>query len=342
VPDKVTCAALFTHGRPERIGDAESRVRELATEAGVELTSLGEGSPDLVVALGGDGTMLRALRATLGAATPVFGVNFGRMGFLTSAEGHQLEEALRYSLLGGGKRIRPVLCLATGEALGQDPGAVLPAACALELVHTFSLVHDDLPALDDDDLRRGQPSSHVRFGEGVAILAGDALLTEAFRLVLGYESPAPARELASATLGMIGGQYVDVTTDGDLDADGLVHLHELKTGRLLRASVTCAVAVAGLPPDEREPWAAFGEELGLLFQIVDDILDATGTASELGKTPGKDEAAGKVTYVSLHGLERARELADAARARVNERLAELPPDTAVLAELVDTIRDRRT
>ena len=254
----------------------------------------------------------------------------------------ELEEALRYSLLGGGKRIRPVLCLATGEALGHEPAEVLPAACALELVHTFSLVHDDLPALDDDDLRRGQPSSHVRFGEGVAILAGDALLTEAFRLVLGYESPEPARELAAATLGMIGGQYVDVTTDGDLDADGLVHLHELKTGRLLRASVTCAVAVAGLPSDEREPWAAFGEELGLLFQIVDDILDATGTASELGKTPGKDEAAGKVTYVSLHGLERARELADAARARVNERLAELPADTAVLAELVDTIRDRRT
>jgi geranylgeranyl diphosphate synthase type II len=254
----------------------------------------------------------------------------------------ELEGALRYSLLGGGKRIRPVLCLATGEALGRNPPEILPAACALELVHTFSLVHDDLPALDDDDLRRGQPSSHVRFGEGVAILAGDALLTEAFRLVLGYASPEPARELAAATLGMIGGQYVDVTTNGDLDADGLVRLHELKTGRLLRASVTCAVAVAGLPPDARAPWARFGEELGLLFQIVDDILDATGTAAELGKTPGKDEAAGKVTYVSLHGLERARELADAARGRVNERLAELPADTAVLAELVDTIRDRRT
>ena len=253
----------------------------------------------------------------------------------------ELEGALRYSLLGGGKRIRPVLCLATGESLGRDPAETLPAACALELVHTFSLVHDDLPALDDDDLRRGQPSSHVRFGEGVAILAGDALLTEAFRLVLGYASPEPARELAAATLGMIGGQYVDVTTDGDLDADGLVHLHELKTGRLLRASVTCAVAVADLPPAEREPWALFGEEVGLLFQIVDDVLDATGTAAELGKTPGKDEAAGKVTYVSLHGLERARELADAARARVNERLAELPADTTILAELVDAIRDRR-
>ena len=253
----------------------------------------------------------------------------------------ELEDALRYSLLGGGKRIRPVLCLATGEALARDPNEILPAACALELVHPFSLVHDDLPALDDDDLRRGQPSSHVRFGASVAILAGDALLTEAFRLVLGYPSPEPARELAAATLGMIGGQYVDVTTDGDLDAEGLVRLHELKTGRLLRASVTCAVAVAGLPPDEREPWARFGEELGLLFQIVDDILDATGTAAELGKTPGKDEAAGKVTYVSLHGLDRARELADSARVQVNERLAELPADTTVLAELVGTIRDRR-
>ena len=253
----------------------------------------------------------------------------------------ELEDALRYSLLGGGKRIRPVLCLATGEALGREPEEVLAAACALELVHTFSLVHDDLPALDDDDLRRGQPSSHVRYGEGVAILAGDALLTEAFRLVLTYPSPEPARELASATLGMIGGQYVDVTTDGDLDGDGLVRLHELKTGRLLRASVTCAAAVAGLSAEERAPWAAFGEELGLLFQIVDDILDATGTAAELGKTPGKDEAAGKATYVSLHGLGRARELADAARVDVNERLAALSADTTVLAELVATIRDRR-
>jgi geranylgeranyl diphosphate synthase type II len=262
-------------------------------------------------------------------------------GLALTEELGELEEALRYSLLGGGKRIRPVLCLATGEALGREPDEVLPAASALELVHTFSLVHDDLPALDDDDLRRGQPSSHVRFGEGVAILAGDALLTEAFRLVLTYPSPEPARELVAATLGMIGGQYVDVTTNGGLDGDGLVRLHELKTGRLLRASVTCAAAVAGLSSAEREPWAAFGAEVGLLFQIVDDILDATGTAQELGKTPGKDEAAGKVTYVSLHGLESARELADAARTRVDERLAGLPADTAILRELVATIHERR-
>ena len=252
-----------------------------------------------------------------------------------------LQEALRYSLLGGGKRIRPVLCLATGEALGLPPREVLPIACALELVHTFSLVHDDLPALDDDDLRRGQPSAHVRFGEGVAILAGDALLTEAFRLALSYPDPEPARELALATLGMIGGQYIDITTDGTLDADGLVALHRLKTGKLLAACVGCALAVARVPEPQQVPWRAFAADLGLLFQIVDDILDATGTAEELGKTPGKDAAAGKVTYVSLHGLERARELADEARARVEAHLADLPADTSTLAELVATIRERR-
>ncbi|HSJ92727.1 MAG TPA: polyprenyl synthetase family protein, partial [Gaiellaceae bacterium] len=204
-----------------------------------------------------------------------------------------LEEALRYSLLAGGKRIRPVLCLATGEALGRGPDELVDAACALELVHTFSLVHDDLPALDDDDLRRGRPSAHVRFGEDVAILAGDALLTEAFRLALAYPAPDVARVLADATLGMIGGQYLDVTTNGGLDADGLAELHALKTGRLIRASVLAATAVAGLPEAEREPWAALGAELGLLFQIVDDLLDATATTVELGKTAGKDEAAGK-------------------------------------------------
>ena len=257
-----------------------------------------------------------------------------------AAELGELERALRYSLLAGGKRVRPVLCLATGEALGREPAELLPAACSLELVHTFSLVHDDLPALDDDDLRRGQASAHVRFGEGVAILAGDALLTEAFRLALTYSTPDVARVLAEAPVGMIGGQYIDITSDGDLDGDALSSLHRLKTGRLLAACVESAVAVAEVPEPEREPWRSFGRDLGLLFQIVDDVLDATGTAEELGKTPGKDQAAGKVTYVSLYGLDRARELADDARARVNERVQALPGDTTVLAELVDAIRER--
>ncbi len=263
----------------------------------------------------------------------------GRLAFAEELGG--LVEALRYSLLGGGKRIRPVLCLATGEALGREPRELLPAACALELVHTFSLVHDDLPALDDDELRRGQPSAHVRFGEGVAVLAGDALLTEAFRLALAYPAPEVGRVLAAATLGMIGGQYLDVTSDGDVDAEALRRLHSLKTGRLLAACVEVPLAVAGLAEAERAPWRAFADELGLLFQIVDDVLDATGTAEELGKTPGKDEAAGKATYVSLHGLGPARALADEARVRVLGRLAGLPADTSVLASVVATIRERR-
>jgi geranylgeranyl diphosphate synthase, type II len=258
-----------------------------------------------------------------------------------SADLGELEQAVRYSLLGGGKRIRPVLCLATGEALGRPAEELLPAACSLELVHTFSLVHDDLPALDDDDLRRGQPSAHVRFGEAVAILAGDALLTEAFRLVLTYPRPEPARELAAATLGMIGGQYIDITENGGLDAAGLTALHRLKTGKLLGACVGCALAVAGVRTEEQGPWRELGDDIGLLFQIVDDILDATGTAEELGKTPGKDDASGKVTYVSLHGLDRARAIADEVRARVLDRLAALPAETSTLEELAIAIRDRR-
>jgi geranylgeranyl diphosphate synthase, type II len=241
----------------------------------------------------------------------------------------ELEEAVRYSLRGGGKRVRPVLCLATGESVGCEPEALLPAACAVELVHTFSLVHDDLPALDDDALRRGRPSAHVRFGEDVAILAGDALLAEAFRLALSYPSTEVARMLAEATLGMIGGQYADVTKDGTLDAERLATVHRLKTGRLLEGSVACALAVAAVPDDARAPWRAFAEELGLLFQIVDDILDASG-----------DVEAERMSYVSLYGLEHTRELADAAHGRARDRLGALAVDTRVLGELVDWIRAR--
>ncbi|MGI9659749.1 MAG: polyprenyl synthetase family protein [Gaiellaceae bacterium] len=266
-------------------------------------------------------------------------------GYLTelalAAELGELREAVSYSLLGGGKRIRPVLALASAQALGVDVERMLPGACSLELVHTFSLVHDDLPALDDDDLRRGQPSCHAKFGEAVAILAGDALLSEALRLALSYDTPQLAREVVDATLGMIGGQYIDITTEGALDAAGLVELHRLKTGKLLSAPIGCALALAEPPDGQRRLWRAFAADIGLLFQIVDDILDATGTAEELGKTPGKDEAAGKVTYVTLHGLERSRELADEVRARVEGQLNELDADTSALLEIVATIRERR-
>src|SRR5688500_16281613 len=228
-----------------------------------------------------------------------------------------LQEAIRYPLEPGGKRIRPVLCLAVGEAAGADIERCLPAAAAVELVHTFSLVHDDLPALDDDDERRGRPSAHVAFGEGVALLAGDALLAEAFRLALSYPTPTVARELAGATLGMIGGQYRDVTGDtGDLAA-----LHRLKTGCLFAASVGLALWVAEVPEREQAPWRAFGDELGLLFQIVDDVLDGDG-------------------YAERHGADGARALADEAAARAQGRLGAIAVDTSVLAEIVGGLAAR--
>jgi geranylgeranyl diphosphate synthase, type II len=222
-----------------------------------------------------------------------------------------LRQPMRYALDGGGKRLRPVLCLATAEAAGADPADALPAAAAIELVHSFSLVHDDLPALDDDDERRGRPSVHVAFGEANAILAGDALLAEAFRLALSYEDGAVGRELAEAVLGMIGGQARDVAGEnGDLAA-----LHRLKTGRLFAACVGCGLWVARVPERDQEPWRAFGEELGPLFQIVDDILDGDGV-------------------VLVHGAEGARRLADEAAARALGRLRDVRADTSVLEGIV--------
>jgi geranylgeranyl diphosphate synthase type II len=228
-----------------------------------------------------------------------------------------LEEAMRYSLLAGGKRIRPVLALATARAVGTPPADVLPLAGALELIHTYSLIHDDLPAMDDDDLRRGRPTCHVRFGEDVAILAGDALYAEAFDLLLRRQAGAPARVLAAAAEltaatgvdGMVGGQYLDVAEQAQTAAE-LRGLHELKTGRLIAASVLCVLLLTGAHADpQSSDWGVFAAELGVLFQIVDDILDVTGTDADLGKTHGSDERLGKHTYVSEFGLDGARSLA---------------------------------
>lgn len=228
-----------------------------------------------------------------------------------------LKAALRYALESGGKRVRPVLCLAVTEAAGGDVERALPAAAALELVHTFSLVHDDLPALDDDDERRGRPSTHVAFGDGVALLAGDALLAEALRIALSYDDPAIALELAQATAGMIGGQYRDVTGDDD----DLEALHRLKTGALFAASVGLGLRVAGVPESEQRPWRAFGDELGLLFQVVDDVLDGDGYAARIGP-------------------EAARRLAADVAVRAHARLHGVPADTSVLHELVDELAFR--
>jgi geranylgeranyl diphosphate synthase type II len=252
----------------------------------------------------------------------------GRLQFSSAPATAGIEEAMRYSLLAGGKRIRPVLSLATARALGAEPERFLPAACAIELIHTYSLIHDDLPAMDDDELRRGQPTSHVKFGEDVAILAGDGLFAEAVR-IFSEQPGEPARvlaalaELSAATGvdGMVGGQYVDIAGEAG-DAESLRALHALKTGRLIGASVGIVLTLEGLPEPETIPYRRFANELGVLFQIVDDILDVTGSDERLGKPHGSDERHGKLTYVSLFGLERARELAAESHAKATGALAE--------------------
>ena len=261
-----------------------------------------------------------------------------------------LEDAMRYSLLAGGKRIRPVLALATAEAVSADPDGVLPLAAAIELIHTYSLIHDDLPAMDDDDLRRGRPTCHRAFGEDVAILAGDGLYAEAFALLLARQEAgaeqllAAAGELARATgaQGMVGGQYIDVAGTAQPGPAGLRRLHELKTGKLIAASVECVLLLAGL--DDRERFAnftRFARELGVLFQIVDDILDVTGSPEALGKRQGSDERLGKRTYVTEFGLDGARDLAARSHAAARAVLAKAAPDTgAELEQITDFIATR--
>ena len=269
--------------------------------------------------------------------------------FSAIPETQGLDEAMRYSLLAAGKRIRPVLALATSRSLGAEPESMLPAAAAIELIHTYSLIHDDLPAMDDDDLRRGRATSHVVFGENVAILAGDGLFAEALRLFTEHQHGEPTavlaalRELLGAigVDGMVGGQYVDVTQD-ELGAEQLRGLHALKTGRLIAASVGVVLVLAG--PNEREtiPYRRFAEELGVLFQIVDDILDVTGSDEELGKPHGSDERHGKLTFVSLFGLERARELAAESHRKAHESLSAVRGDPRDLIQITDFIYTRQS
>jgi geranylgeranyl diphosphate synthase type II len=253
-----------------------------------------------------------------------------------------LEEAMRYSLLAPAKRIRPVLALATARAIGADEDEMLPLAAALELIHTYSLIHDDLPAMDDDDMRRGRPTCHVAFGEDVAILAGDGLYAEAFRHVLEHQRGEPQRivramaALAGATgvAGMVGGQYADVSGGAPSGPEGLRHLHELKTGRLIAASVECVLTLAGVEERATMAFQRFAAELGVLFQIVDDILDVTGTDQALGKPSGSDVRHGKRTYVSEYGLDGARTLAGESHDRACEALALAAPDGAAELEQI--------
>lgn len=270
-----------------------------------------------------------------------------------SAWPQTIHRAVRYSLFAGGKRVRPLLVLAAGEAVGGAEAELLPLACAVEMVHTYSLIHDDLPAMDNDDLRRGKPTSHKVFGEAIAILAGDALLTRAFHLMTEVPNDWSGDRLrrrleatavlgeAAGTAGLIGGQVMDLESEGqDISAEDLERLHRAKTGALLAACVRGGAILGGASALQRERLNRYARAMGLAFQIVDDVLDATEGAEQLGKTAGKDAAQQKATYVRIHGLERARAMAcDLLR----EALAALEPfgeGAALLAHLARLIVER--
>ena len=247
----------------------------------------------------------------------------------------RLWQAMAYAVFAGGKRIRPVLARLAHRAAGGDPAQITYSACGLELIHTYSLVHDDLPALDDDVLRRGRPTVHVAYDEATAILVGDALLTEGLLLIARHpegvgwaerraEAVAMVAEAISAR-GMVGGQVEDLEATGQIEGvagdleETLERIHRHKTGALLRASVELGAILAGVDGSQRRFFVEYGEDLGLAFQIADDILDATAAAEDLGKSPGKDEAAGKLTYVTLYGLDQAQRRLDEVEQQLLER-----------------------
>ena len=270
-------------------------------------------------------------------------------------------DAMRYSVTAGGKRLRPILCLASAEAVGGDRRLAMPAACALEFIHTYSLIHDDLPAMDNDTLRRGQPTLHVVAGVGMAILAGDGLLTEAFALMArepqGGDPSLVERKLrvirfvaaAAGAAGMVGGQAIDlacVTPDrsgslpAPLDADGLRAMHRRKTGALIRAAANAGAVMGGGSDAHIEAVDGAASELGLAFQIVDDILDVEGASKDLGKTAGKDAAAGKPTYPALYGLDRSKRMAAECLERAQATLESVPLAGSRLLEIGRWIVER--
>lgn len=262
-----------------------------------------------------------------------------------------LHRAMRYSLFAGGKRIRPLLCVEAARAVRDDAAGVERAACALELVHTYSLIHDDLPALDDDDFRRGRPTCHKVFGEAIAILAGDALLTLAFAVLGGLEQVDGERrarmvaELAAAAGsvgGMIAGQVADLEGEGKMpDAAVLEAIHRAKTGALIRAAVRIGGIYAGADARELEALSRYGEHIGLAFQIVDDLLDVEESSERLGKKAGKDAARRKITFPAVYGVERSHELAEAERLAAHRALEVFAGRGRHLAELADLIVHRR-
>ncbi|MGX4642918.1 polyprenyl synthetase family protein [Massilia sp. SYSU DXS3249] len=264
---------------------------------------------------------------------------------------HKLHEAMRYTTLGGGKRVRPLLVYASGALFDAGPAALSRAACALEMIHVYSLVHDDMPCMDDDALRRGKPTVHVAYDEATALLVGDALQAQAFELLASNTSLPPARQVAMLQLlaraagssGMCGGQAIDLDSVGlSLTREQLEQMHQLKTGALLRASVLLgALCGKDLDAPEREALDAYSKAIGLAFQVIDDILDATADSATLGKTAGKDAADNKPTYVSILGMEQATALAEQLRRDAHDALAPFGEQALRLRELADLIVQRK-
>jgi len=268
-----------------------------------------------------------------------------------SARPASIHTAMRYSVFAGGKRIRPILCLETARIFAPDVTAPLHPACAIEMIHTYSLIHDDLPALDNDDLRRGKPTCHKKFGEAIAILAGDALLTLAFETI-GATPIAPAqcvamvREVASAAgtvNGMVGGQVADLEAEGRrIEPEMLEYIHRSKTAALIRASVTAGALCAGAGPDDVARLRRFGEAIGWAFQVTDDILDVEESSAALGKTAGKDIAQQKATYPAIHGLQRSHEIANDLAGKAIAELTPYREGASRLREIAEYLVIRRT
>jgi len=264
-----------------------------------------------------------------------------------------LHESMRYSLMAGGKRIRPILTIAAAEALGSNPPGLMAVACSLEFIHTYSLIHDDLPSMDNDDFRRGKPTNHKVYGEAMAILAGDALLTMAFDLVSRpdlIKGCDPARQVqliqelayGSGNFGMVGGQVFDIQAENqDIDLSTLQNIHKHKTGMLIRAAVRMGAIVAGATDRQLDSMTGYAEDIGLAFQIADDVLNVTGTREELGKNPNTDAERGKKTYPTFYGTDGARKLAEECVARAIGRLDLFGPPADPLRDIARYITSRK-
>ncbi len=264
----------------------------------------------------------------------------------------KIYESMRYSLMAGGKRLRPILCLAACELLGGDIAAAMPTACAMEMVHTMSLIHDDLPAMDNDDFRRGKPTNHKVYGDDIAILAGDALLAYAFEFIAEQTKNVPADRIlkaianlghAVAATGLVGGQVVDLECEGksDVTAETLTFIHIHKTAALLESCVICGALLAGANDTDIQRLSTYANNIGLAFQIIDDILDITATSEQLGKTAGKDLAAQKVTYPSLWGIEASQQKAEELVQQAKAQLVSYGDAALPLMAIADYITNRK-